>query len=77
MPHTIYNKDFLDTMQLFVRYQRDHARTVAWFKHFTHAAIAISGIELVHQIKKSQFDVSVLGPPQARTPQMREARLAA
>ena len=47
------------------------------FKRFAHAAITLSGIELVHQIKKGQFDVSVLCPHQSRTPQIWEAVLAA
>ena len=47
------------------------------FKCFAHAVITISGIELVHQIKKGQFDVSVLCPPQFRLPQIWEAVLAA
>ena len=47
------------------------------FKRFDHAAITITGIELVHQIKKGQFDVSVLCSPQTRTPQIWEAVLAA
>ncbi len=47
------------------------------FKRFTHAAITISGIELVHQIKKSQFDISALCLLQTRTPQMWESVLAA
>jgi len=33
------------------------------FKCFRHAAIIISGIEFVHQIRKGQFDLSALCPP--------------
>ena len=40
------------------------------FKRFAYAVITLSGIELVHQIKKGQFDVSALCSPQARTPQV-------
>ena len=47
------------------------------FKRFAHAVITISGIELVHQIKKGQFDVSALCFSEARTPQVWEAVLAA
>jgi phosphohistidine phosphatase SixA len=47
------------------------------FKRFDHAATTLAGIELVHQIKKKQFDVSVLCSPQTRTPQVWEAVLAA
>jgi hypothetical protein len=38
------------------------------FKHFANAAVTISGIELVHQIKKNQFDISAFCVPPARTP---------
>jgi hypothetical protein len=37
------------------------------FKCFGHASITISGIELMHQIKKNQFDVSALCPPDTHT----------
>ncbi len=47
------------------------------FKRFAHAAITITGIELVHQIKKQQFDLSALCVPHARAPQVWEAVLAA
>ena len=47
------------------------------FKRFDHAATTLSGIEFIHQIKKGQFNVSVLCPPQFRIPQIWEAVLAA
>jgi len=47
------------------------------FKCFDHATITIAGIELIHQIKKSQFDVSAVCSPQTRMPQVWEAVLAA
>ena len=47
------------------------------FKRFAHAAITISGIELVYQIKKKQFDTSMLCAPLTRTPQVWEAVLGA
>jgi len=47
------------------------------FKRFDHAAITIEGIELVHQIKKGQFDISTFCAPRARTPQVWESVLAA
>jgi putative transposase len=47
------------------------------FKRFAFATITISGIELVHQIKKKQFDLSALCAPHARTPQVWETVLAA
>jgi len=40
-------------------------------------AITISEIEFAHQIKKGQFDVSILCSPQTRTPQVWEVELAA
>jgi len=47
------------------------------FKRFDHAATTINGIELVHQIKKGQFNVSEVGDSQVRTLQVWEAVLAA
>lgn len=47
------------------------------FKRLDHAALTISGMELVHQIQKGQFDLSVLCAPSTRTPQLGEAMLAA
>ncbi len=47
------------------------------FKRFDHAAITITGIELVHQIKKQQFDLSAICAPHARAPQVWEAVLTA
>jgi len=56
---------------------KQQMRPMLGFKRFAHAAITLSGIELVHQIKKGQFDVSALFSPQTRTPQIWEAVLAA
>ena len=47
------------------------------FKCFTHATVTIRGIELVHQMKKNQFDLSAICAPHAGTPQVWEAVLAA
>ena len=47
------------------------------FKRCEPASITITGIELVHQIKKQQFDVSPLCPAHTRTLQVWEAVLAA
>jgi transposase-like protein len=47
------------------------------FQRFDYAGVTIAGIELTHQIKKGQFDVSVLCPHRSRTPQIWEAVLAA
>jgi hypothetical protein len=46
-------------------------------KRFTHAAIPISGIEVVHPIKKGPCDPSARCAPHSRTPQLWEAVLAA
>jgi len=56
---------------------KQRVRPMLGFKRFDYAAITISGIELVHQIKKGQFDVSALCVPRARTPQVWEVVLAA
>jgi transposase-like protein len=56
---------------------KQRVRPMLGFKNFEHAALTISGIELVHQIKKEQFDLSTLCPATTRTPQVWEAVLAA
>ena len=56
---------------------KQRVRPMLGFKCFAHAVITISGIELVHQIKKGQFDLSGLCPPQFCMPQIWEAVLAA
>jgi transposase-like protein len=63
--------------------EQDHRRVkqrvnpMLGFKRFAHAAIMLSGIEVVHQIKKNQFDLSALCTPNARPPHVWEAVLAA
>ncbi len=56
---------------------KQRVRPMLGFKHFGHASTTITGIELVHQMKKGQFDISVLCSPPVRTPQIWEAVLAA
>ena len=56
---------------------KQRVRSMLGFKRFDYAATMITGIELVHQIKKEQFDVSALCLPHARTPQIWEAVLTA
>jgi transposase-like protein len=56
---------------------KQRVRPMLGFKRIDHATITISGIELVLQIKKGQFDISALCPPQTRTPQIWESVLAA
>jgi transposase-like protein len=47
---------------------KQRVRPMLGFKRFTHASITITGIDLIHQIKKQQFDVSPRYSPYARTP---------
>lgn len=47
------------------------------FKRFDYTGVTLAGIELIHQIKKGQFDVSVFCPPQSRLPQIWVVVLAA
>jgi transposase-like protein len=56
---------------------KQRVRSMLGFKRFDHTAITISGIELVHQIKKGQFDLSVLCTPHSHTPQIWEVVLTA
>ncbi len=56
---------------------KQRVRPMLGFKDFAHASITLTGIELVHQIKKQQFDVSPLCPAHTRMPQVWEAVLAA
>ena len=63
--------------------EQDHSRvkhrvrTMLGFKRFDHATTTITGIELVHQIKTGQFDISVLCSATTRSPQVWEVVLAA
>ncbi len=56
---------------------KQRVRPMLGFNRFAHATITITGIELIHQIKKNQFDVSAVCSPLTRTPQLSEAVLAA
>jgi len=48
------------------------------FKKFTHAAIAMSGIELAQKIRKGQFNIaSLMTDVRMRVPQIWEALLVA
>ena len=55
---------------------KQRVRPMLGFKDFKHASTTITGIELIHQIKKDQFDISTLCPARTRTPQVWEAVLA-
>jgi len=56
---------------------KQRVRVMLGFKRFDHATTTITGIELVHQIEKGQFNVTTLCPSVTRTPQVWEAVLAA
>ena len=49
---------------------KQRVRPMRGFKRFDYAAVTLASIELVHQIKKKQFDVSVLCPTHTRTPKV-------
>jgi len=59
------------------RHVKQRVRPMLGFKRFDYAAVTLTGIELVHQIKKGQFDISILCSPQTRTPEVWETCLAA
>jgi transposase-like protein len=56
--------------------EQDHRRVkqrvypMLGFKRFANATITISGIELVHRIRKGQFDISTLNRRGVREPQI-------
>ncbi len=56
---------------------KQRVRPMLGLKRFDYAAVTLAGIELVHQIKKGQFNVLTLCPGRTRTPQVWEAVLAA
>jgi putative transposase len=71
------NKYLNNVIEQDHRRVNQRVRSRLGFKRLDHAAITITGIELVHQIKKQQFDLSALGALYPRTPQVWEAVLAA
>ena len=56
---------------------KQRVRPMLGFKRFAHAAVTISGIELVRQMKKGRCDIAAGCPPQTRPPQIRESVRAA
>ena len=56
---------------------KQRVKSMLGFKRFDHATTTISGIELVHQIKKKQFELPAICAPHAGTPQVWAAVLAA
>jgi|SRR5581483_3908556 len=71
------NKYLNNVIEQDYRRIKQRVRPMLSFKRFANATVTIGGIELVHQIKKHQFDLSALCVPPARTPQVWEAVLAA
>jgi len=77
-------KDFIARTNRYLNnlIEQDHRRVkqrvrpMLGVTRFAHATLTITGIELVHQMKKNQFDVSAIGTSQTRTPQVWEAVLA-
>lgn len=62
----------------YCRYQISYRDPMLGFKNFRNAAVTVSGIELVQQIRKGQFDTTKLtGRVGGRVPQVWEAVLAA
>lgn len=62
--------------------EQDHRRVkqrvhpMLGFKRFENAAITVSGIELVHKIRKGQFDISKLGSEEMHNDQVWDVVLA-
>jgi transposase-like protein len=71
------NKYLNNVIEQDHRRVKQRVRPMLGFKRFDYATITITGIELVHQIKKQQFDLAAICAPHARTPQVWEAVLAA
>ena len=64
------NKYLNNVIEQDYRRVKQRVRPMLGFKRFDHATITITGIELVHQIKKQQCDLSALCAPHARAPQV-------
>jgi transposase-like protein len=47
---------------------KQRLRSMLGFKRFDHAVVTPTGIELIHQINKGQFDLSTICPTRARVP---------
>ena len=56
---------------------KQRGRPLLGFTRCDYAAVTLAGIELIPQLKKKQFAVSVLCPAHTRTPKVWEAVLAA
>jgi len=64
-------------MEQDVRRIKQRSRPMLGFKRFDHAAVTISGIELVQKIQKHQFKTGKLGGRSATMPELWNAVLAA
>ena len=71
------NKDLNNVTEQDHRRVKQRVRPMRGCKCFAHAAVTLSGIELVHQIEKEEFDISAPCVPQVRTPWLWEVVLAA
>ena len=58
------NKDLNNVTEQDHRRVKQRVRPMRGCKCFAHAAVTLSGIELVHQIEKEEFDISALCVPQ-------------
>ena len=56
---------------------KSQTRVMLGFKRFTSAATTISGIELIHQIRKGQFNLATVDLKDAATPTVLDAVLSA
>jgi transposase-like protein len=56
---------------------KSRTKVMLGFKHFRNAAITLSGIELVHRIRKGQFSLARLGLKDTAAPTVWEAVLSA
>jgi transposase-like protein len=57
------------------RHIKSSTNVMLGFKRFRSAATTISGIELIHRIRKGQFDLSALGPKDSTAPSVWNAVL--
>jgi hypothetical protein len=55
---------------------KQHVKPMLRFERFAHVAVTLSGIELAHQFKKDQFDISTVCSSTDRAPEVWEAVLA-
>ena len=64
------NRSLNNVIEQDHRRVKQRVRPMLGFKRFDYAAVTLAGIELIHQIKKGQFDISVLCSSTTRNPQV-------